>query len=249
MNRQIDERYARHYNLKDIGPEGQDKLHQAKVLVIGAGGLGSSVLYYLTAAGVGTIGITDHDLVSLSNLNRQILHTTSDLGRKKIDSAEEKLLSLNPEVSIIKHDLKVTSENITLLLTGYDIVVDATDNFTARFLISDNCFALGIPLVEAGVQGFEGILMTIIPGKTPCYRCLYPNPPEDRKAFEGLGVVGAAPGIFGSLQALEVIKMITGAGKAIEGILVFDGLEGTFRNVRWSRGKDCSQCGQHSTNL
>jgi len=249
MINQMQERYARHFNLKEIGLEGQEKLRQAKVLVIGAGGLGSPVLYYLAAAGVGTIGIADHDKVSISNLNRQILHTSADIGRKKVESGAEKLLSLNPEISIIMHDMKVTPENIAALLAGYNIVVDATDNFTSRFLISDYCFRLEIPLIEAGVQGFEGIILTIIPGETPCYRCLYPNPPEDRKAFEGLGIVGATAGIFGSLQALEVIKRITGAGKTIAGILVFDGLDGSFRNVKWSQRKDCPLCGQNPTNL
>lgn len=239
------ERYARHYILKEIGTEGQAKLQKAKVLVIGAGGLGSAALYYLAAAGIGNIGIADHDQVSLSNLNRQILHFTSDIGRRKIESAAEKLSSLNPEINIVQHKIKVTPENIAELIAGYEVVVDATDNFAARFLISDHCFFLNVPLVEAGVQGFEGILLTVIPGKTPCYRCLYPRLPENKASFEGLGIVGATAGVIGSLQALEVIKLVTGSGNSSEGVLVFAGLDGGFRNVKWVRREECPLCGRN----
>ncbi len=239
------ERYLRQTVLDEIGLKGQAKLKDARVLVIGMGGLGSPVLYYLTAAGIGTIGIIDFDRVSESNLNRQILHFTSDMGRPKIESGSEKLMSLNPEVKIIKYNLQVKVDNIAELIKPYDIIVDATDNFASRFLISDCCFFMKKLLVEGAVREFDGILLTIIPEVTRCYRCLYPTEPEPVPAIPG--IIGATAGVIGSLQALEVIKLITNAGPIIDKILTFDGLTGSFREVNWSRKKECPLCGEKRT--
>lgn len=245
FNLQDNNRYSRQLILKEIGYEGQMKLKKAKVLVAGAGGLGSVVLLYLAAAGIGTLGIADFDSVTLSNLNRQILHFTEDLGKRKIDSAEEKLRKLNPEIVIRKHGLKFEPDNIEDIVKLYDIVVDATDNFASRYLISDCCYFLKKPVVEGGVRGFEGILLTIIPDKTPCYRCLYPVPPEE-EVFKNLGIIGAAAGVIGSVQALETIKLILGTGDTLSGrILTFDGLTSSFRTVKWAKRKECPLCGEN----
>lgn len=241
-------RYSRQIILKEVGHEGQKKLENARVLVIGAGGLGSPVLMYLVSAGVGTIGITDFDTVGISNLNRQILHSTEDLGRKKVDSAEEKLIKLNPQVAIIKHPVRLSIDNVEEIVNSYDVIIDATDNFTARYIISDCCYFLSKPLIEGAAVGFEGILMTIIPGKSPCYRCLYPLPPEDGviPTCSSTGILGMITGIIGSLQALETIKVILGIGETLSGrILTFDGLGLNFREVKWKQREHCPLCGKN----
>lgn len=241
-------RYSRQLILEGFGIEGQKKLKEAKVLVAGAGGLGSPILLYLAAAGVGNIGIADFDTVTVSNLNRQVIHFTEDMGKKKVDSAEDKIKRLNPDICIEKYKSRLTVDNIADIIGNYDVVVDATDNFTARYLISDCCYFLGKPLVEGAAVGYDGILMTIIPGKTPCYRCLYPMPPENGvlPTCSDSGILGAITGIIGSIQALEVIKILAGVGETVSGrILTFDALTTAFREVKWTKRNNCPLCGKN----
>lgn len=245
-------RYSRQLLLQGFGPEGQQKLQQAHVLVAGAGGLGSPALLYLAAAGVGHIGICDFDTVTYSNLNRQVLHYTADLHKKKTISAREKLLQLNPVLHITTHTVRMGLENVEEILEPYDVVIDATDNFPARYLISDTCFFLGMPVIEGAAVGFDGILMTIVPGQTPCYRCLYPAPPEDGSipTCSDTGILGAATGMLGSLQALEAIKMIAEMGETMSGrLLTIDFLYSRFREIPWSKKEACPLCGNHPTIL
>ncbi len=242
-----DLRYSRQIILDGFGAEGQEKLKKAKILVAGSGGLGSPALLYLAAAGVGNIGVVDFDTVTISNLNRQVLHFTSDIGRRKTDSAEEKLYKLNPEVKVIKHNTRIDIDNVEGIISGYDVVIDATDNFTARYLISDCCYFMKKPLVEGAAVGLDGILMTIIPDKTPCYRCLYPYPPEDGvlPTCSDVGILGAVTGVVGSMQALEAIKLVTEIGENIVGrILTFDAMASSFREVKWARRDSCPLCGK-----
>ncbi|MCX7923540.1 MAG: HesA/MoeB/ThiF family protein [Clostridia bacterium] len=243
-------RYSRQLILNEFGYEAQEKLLKSKVLVVGAGGLGSPVLYYLAAAGVGTLGVVDFDVVGISNLQRQVLHFTDDLGRKKVDSAEEKLKKVNPDVKIVKYPCRLNIDNIEEIIGEYDVVIDAVDNFPARFLISDCCYFMKKPLIEGASVGFDGILMTIIPGVTPCYRCLYPMPPQDGvvPTCSDTGIMGMITGTIGSLQALEAIKVITGIGETLSGrILTFDGLGLNFREIKWSKKKNCPLCGENPT--
>lgn len=239
-------RYSRQLILKEIGSGGQEKLLKSRVLVVGAGGLGSPVLYYLAAAGVGTLGMVDFDTVGVSNLQRQILHFTGDVGKKKVDSAEEKLKELNPDVSLIKYPFRLNANNIEEIVEDYDVIIDAVDNFPARYLINDCCYFKKKPVVEGAVIGFEGILTTIIPDQSPCYRCFYPAPPEDgvMPTCSDSGILGAITGTIGSLQALEAVKVLTGAGETVSGrILTFDGLNMEFRSVGWKKRKTCPLCG------
>lgn len=243
-------RYSRQLILKEVGTEGQEKLLNSKVLVIGAGGLGSPVLYYLAAAGVGTIGAADFDVVGISNLQRQILYSTDECRKRKVDIAEEKLKKLNPDVKIIKYPCRVDINNIEDMIEDYDVVIDATDNFTARYLVSDCCHLNKKPLVEGAVIGFTGILMTIIPDKTPCYRCLYPVPPKegDVPTCSDIGVMGMITGTIGSLQALEAVKLILGIGETMSGrVLFFDGLDMTFREMKLEKNKNCQLCGENAS--
>lgn len=238
-------RYHRQMILKDIGIEGQTKLKLAKVCVCGAGGLGSPILYYLAAAGVGTLGIVDHDVVKLSNLNRQILHSSDDLETLKTTSASEKLSRLNPNLKIIEHTIELNSENIEAIFEQYDVIVDAVDTIKIRYLISDACYKLKKPLIEGAVVGFSGIVTTIIPDVTPCYRCLYPNNHEDNDypSCNEIGILGAVTGVIGSIQALEVIKLITGAGNGLLGrLLTFDGLDCEFEEIPIHKNEQCSLC-------
>lgn len=244
------ERYARQIKLEQIDQAGQNKLGQSKVLVVGAGGLGSPILYYLAAAGIGTIGIIDYDTVSESNLNRQILHNTDDLGRMKIDSAYEKLKKLNPEIDIIKYEKKLCVDNIEEIIAEYDIVVDAVDNFQSRFLVSDCCYLMKKPLIEGAVNGFDGIILPIIPDITPCYRCLYPEPPDVDiiSSYKEAGILGAIAGTIGSLQALETIKLILNIGDLKLGkIIIFDGIKLNFREIEWKKNCNCKLCSEKST--
>ncbi|NLY44218.1 MAG: HesA/MoeB/ThiF family protein [Clostridiaceae bacterium] len=241
-------RYSRQIILKDIGYKGQEKLLKSKALVIGSGGLGSPVLYYLAAAGVGTLGIADFDTVSISNLQRQILHFTRDIGRKKVDSAEEKIKNLNPDVKVIKYPYRINAENIEEIIQDYDVIIDAVDNFTARYLISDCCYFMKKPLIEGAVVGFEGILMTIFPGESPCYRCLYPEPPQSGTipTCVDMGILGAVAGTIGALQALEAIKVLLNIGNTLSGrILSFDGLNLNIREIPWKKRKTCPLCGEN----
>jgi adenylyltransferase/sulfurtransferase len=243
-------RYSRQLILKDIGLKGQEKLLNSRVLVAGAGGLGSPVLYYLAACGVGTIGVSDFDTVGVSNLQRQILHYTEDIGRKKTDSAEEKLKKINPDVSILKHNNRIDLNNIEELISGYDVIIDAVDNFPTRYLISDCCYFLKKPLIEGAVLGFEGILTTIIPGKSHCYRCLYPYPPEDGvvPTCTDTGIIGMVTGTIGSLQALEAVKVILEIGETLSNrLLTFDGLTLNFRTIDFPKKNNCPLCGKNAT--
>jgi molybdopterin/thiamine biosynthesis adenylyltransferase len=244
-------RYSRQIILDEFGYTGQEKLLNSKVLVVGTGGLGSPALFYLAAAGVGTLGLADFDTVGISNLQRQILHFTDDLGRKKVDSATEKLKKLNPDVKLITYPNRLTIDNVEEIISDYDVIIDAVDNFQARYLISDCCYFLKKPLVEGAVLGWEGILMTILPdNQSPCYRCLYPMPPEDGviPTCSDVGILGAVAGTIGSLQALEAIKLITGIGETLSGrILTFDGVNLNFREIKWSRKSNCPLCGNNPT--
>lgn len=244
------DRYERQLLLEGFGEQGQARLGAARVLVVGAGGLGSPVLNYLVAAGVGTIGLGDFDTVAASNLQRQILHWTRDVGRTKVDSAAEKLAELNPTVTLVPHADKVTAANVVETVRGYDVVVDAVDNLTARYLITDACFFEGIPVVEGAVLSYDGLLMTILPGRSACYRCLYPEPPLDvvLPTTAELGILGATAGVIGTLQALEVVKLLTGTGSVLADRLVqFDGRTTTFREIPWPRQSTCPLCGDEPT--
>ncbi|MCD8219979.1 MAG: HesA/MoeB/ThiF family protein [Ruminococcus sp.] len=228
------ERYARHIALEGVGEAGQEKLLRARVLIIGAGGLGSPVSIYLTAAGVGTIGIADVDDVDLTNLQRQILHRTADIGRAKVASAKDTLEAQNPDVCIKTYPVRVTQENIVELIDGYDFVVDATDNFATKFLINDACVAMKKPFVHGGIIGFQGQLLTYVPGKGACYRCVFQDvPPEGAvQTCKEVGIFGTMCGVIGSLQATEVIKYFTGVGELLTGtLLTYDARTMTFRRV------------------
>jgi len=240
-------RYSRHILLKEIGVEGQEKLCRARVLIIGAGGLGSPVAMYLAAAGIGTLGIIDSDTVELSNLQRQILHRTADVDRPKVDSALETLQGINPEINITALKLKFRAENAIDVLRGYDFVVDGTDNFAAKFVINDACVIEGVPFSHAGVVGFAGQAMTVIPGKSTCFRCVFPQPPPPGSVptCSQAGVLGAAAGMLGTIQAAEAVKYITGAGELLlNTLLTFDVLTMTFRKVSLPRQDTCKVCGE-----
>jgi adenylyltransferase/sulfurtransferase len=244
-------RYARHIILPKIGGEGQKKLLGAKVLVIGAGGLGSPAAMYLAAAGVGTVGLLDFDRVDLTNLQRQLLHDTSDVGRPKVESGKERLADLNPDVEVVTHDVALTSENAFEILEAYDVIVDGTDNFPVRYLVNDATQMLGKPLVYGSIYQFEGQATVFLPGQeTPCYRCLFPEPPPPGAvpSCAEAGVFGVLPGIIGSIQAVEAIKLVTGVGETLEGrLLLFDALEMDFRSVKLRWDPDCPVCGKHPT--
>jgi adenylyltransferase/sulfurtransferase len=247
------ERYARHIILKEVGGAGQQKLLGARVLVIGAGGLGSPVILYRAAAGVGTIGVVDDDHVSLSNLQRQVLHTTARIGEAKTASAVAGIAALNPDVRIVEHRTRLTAANAIELIGGYDIVADGCDNFATRFLVNDACYLTGRPLVSAAILGFEGQLATFkahLPGALPCYRCLFrePPPPDLIPSCSDAGVLGVLGGSMGSLQATEVIKELLGLGDSLAGrLLIYDALATSFRTVRVKRDPDCPLCGEHAS--
>lgn len=246
------ERYARHIILKEIGGAGQQKLLAAKVLVVGAGGLGSPLLMYLAAAGVGTLGIVDDDTVSLSNLQRQILHRTDDIGRPKTTSAAEALGALNPDVNIVLHHERLNAANALAVVSGYDLVADGSDNFETRFLVNDACYLARVPLVSAAIGQFEGQLSTYraFEGDNPCYRCVFPErpPPGTVPSCAEAGVIGALAGVMGSLQAVEVIKEITGIGQSMTGRLtIYDALDARFRTLKLRRDPRCALCGEHAT--
>ncbi|HKD49110.1 MAG TPA: molybdopterin-synthase adenylyltransferase MoeB [Rhizomicrobium sp.] len=244
------DRYARHLVLREVGGVGQAKIRAARVLIVGAGGLGSPAALYLAAAGVGCVGIADDDAVSLSNLQRQILFATKDVGRPKVDAAAEHLRALNPGVRVIPHHTRLTNENVDGLIEAYDIVADGSDNFETRFLLNDACFAARKVLVSAAVTEFDGQLATFKAwdkrGAYPCYRCLFPEPPPSGTvpSCSEAGVLGAAAGVMGSLQALEVLKQITGMGENLAGkILIADTLAWRFRTVTLAPDPKCRLCG------
>jgi sulfur-carrier protein adenylyltransferase/sulfurtransferase len=244
-------RYARHIVLDEVGEEGQGRLKAARVLIVGAGGLGSPASLYLAAAGVGTLGLVDFDVVDASNLQRQVLYGESDLGQPKLDAATARLRDLNPHVRVVAHPERLTSANALDIIGGYDIVVDGTDNFPTRYLVNDACVLLGKRNVYGSILKFDGQLSVFAGGDdAPCYRCLFRQPPPPGlvpNCAEG-GVLGALPGIIGSLQALEAIKLITGAGEPMIGrLLLFDGLKLRWRELRLRRNPDCPVCGDHPT--
>src|SRR3984957_3004571 len=243
-------RYSRHLIIPEVGIEGQQKLKAAKVLLIGAGGLGAPLGLYLAAAGVGRIGLVDFDVVDFTNLQRQVIHTTADVGRNKIDSAAEKMTAINPNVTIVKHEVALSSENALDILKDYDIVVDGTDNFPTRYLVNDACVLLGKPNVYGSIFRFEGQATVFAYEGGPCYRCLYPEPPPPGlvpSCAEG-GVLGVLPGIVGSIQAMETIKLILGIGQPLVGrLLRFDALAMTFKEYRLRKNPECPICGDHRT--
>jgi molybdopterin/thiamine biosynthesis adenylyltransferase/rhodanese-related sulfurtransferase len=239
------ERYSRHLLLPEVGIEGQQKLLDAKVLLLGAGGLGSPAALYLAAAGVGTMGIVDDDVVDLSNLQRQVIHSTDRIGVAKVDSAEQTITALNPDVKVQKHQLRLGPENIMEILPGYDIVVDGLDNFPTRYLLNDASVRLRIPVISAAILGFEGQLSVFKPYDGPCYRCLFPVPPpaELAPSCGANGVLGVLPGTMGLLQATEVIKLILDEGDSLIGrLLMYDALAARVTEVRVRRDPDCPIC-------
>jgi molybdopterin/thiamine biosynthesis adenylyltransferase/rhodanese-related sulfurtransferase len=244
------QRYSRHLIMPEVGMEGQQKLKAARVLCVGAGGLGSPLALYLTAAGVGTLGIVDFDVVDVTNLQRQIIHTTADVGRKKLDSAAEKLKAINPYINIRTFESKLTSENALDLFREFDIVADGTDNFPTRYLVNDACVLTGKPNVYGSIFRFEGQASVFATAEGPCYRCLYPEPPPPGlvpSCAEG-GVLGILPGLVGVIQATEVIKLILGTGDPLIGrLLLVDALGMKFRELKLRKHPDCPACGTHPT--
>jgi molybdopterin/thiamine biosynthesis adenylyltransferase/rhodanese-related sulfurtransferase len=239
------ERYSRHVLIPEIGESGQQKLLDAKVLLLGAGGLGSPVALYLAAAGVGTLGILDSDVVDLSNLQRQVIHNTARIGVPKVESAEETIHALNPDVNVVPYNTRLDASNIMEIIAGYDIVVDGVDNFPTRYLLNDASVRLRIPVVSASILGFDGQLSVFKPYEGPCYRCLFPEPPpaELAPSCGANGVLGVLPGTMGLLQATEVIKLITGAGEpAIGRLLLYDALAGTLDELKIRRDPACPIC-------
>ncbi|HEU5352098.1 MAG TPA: molybdopterin-synthase adenylyltransferase MoeB [Terracidiphilus sp.] len=243
-------RYSRHLILPEVGMEGQQRLKAARVLCVGTGGLGSPLAFYLAAAGVGTLGLVDFDVVDASNLQRQILHSTKDVGRRKLDSAEEKLTALNPTVHVVKHETMLASANALEILKDYDIVADGTDNFPTRYLVNDACVLLGKPNVYGSIFRFEGQASVFATQGGPCYRCLYPEPPPPGlvpSCAEG-GVLGILPGLVGVIQAAEVIKLILGKGETLAGrLLLVDALGMRFRELKLKRNPECPVCGDQPT--
>ena len=243
-------RYSRHLILPEVGMEGQQHLKAAKVLCVGTGGLGSPLAFYLAAAGIGTLGLVDFDVVDASNLQRQIIHSTKDIGRKKLDSAEEKLTALNPALNVVKHDTMLTSANALAIIKDYDIVADGTDNFPTRYLVNDACVILGKPNAYGSIFRFEGQASVFATEDGPCYRCLYPEPPPPGlvpSCAEG-GVLGILPGLVGVIQATEVIKLILGKGSPLIGrLLLVDALGMRFRELKLRKNPDCPVCGTNPT--
>jgi adenylyltransferase/sulfurtransferase len=243
-------RYSRHLILPEVGMEGQQKLKASKVLLVGTGGLGAPMALYLAAAGVGTLGLVDFDVVDASNLHRQVIHTTPDVGRRKLDSAADKLAALNPEVKVVKHETMLTSANAMEILKDYDIVADGTDNFPTRYLVNDACVLSGKPNVYASIFRFEGQASVFATEAGPCYRCLYPEPPPPGlvpSCAEG-GVLGILPGLLGIIQATEVVKLILDKGEPLVGrLLLVDALGMRFRELKLRKNPDCPVCGTHRT--
>ncbi len=243
-------RYSRHLIMPEVGVEGQEKLKRAKILLIGAGGLGSPLGLYLAAAGVGTLGLVDFDKVDFTNLQRQIIHRTEDVGRLKVESAHEKIRAINPEIAVKTYNTRISRENILDLIRDYDIVIDGTDNFPTRYLVNDACVFQKKPNIYGSIFRFDGQATVFYPGKGPCYRCLYPEPPPPGmvpSCAEG-GVLGVLPGIIGIIQATEAVKLIIGKGKPLIGrLLLYGALNMEFREVKIRRDPNCPVCGDHPT--
>ena len=239
-------RYSRHIILSEVGGKGQRKIGQAKVLVVGAGGLGSPIAFYLAAAGVGALGLIDPDKVDLTNLQRQIIHHTSDIGRPKVASAREKVAALNPDVKVITYPESLNAENALAIFREFDYVIDGVDNFPAKFLINDAAYFAEKPLIHGGILRFDGQLFTILPGESACYRCVFPEAPPAGivPSCQEAGVLGALAGLIGTLQGTEVLKLILGIGTPLTNrILTYNALTATFREVPIRRSSDCPLCG------
>ncbi|MBI5216245.1 MAG: molybdopterin-synthase adenylyltransferase MoeB [Ignavibacteriae bacterium] len=241
-------RYGRHIIMPEIGEEGQKKLKAARVLIIGAGGLGSPLALYLAASGIGTLGIVDFDVVDITNLQRQVLHSTENIGTSKLESAQERIKQINPHVEVETFPVRLSSENALEIIRRFDIVIDGTDNFPTRYLVNDACVMLKKPNVYGSIFRFDGQVSVFDAERGPCYRCLYPSPPPPElvpNCAEG-GVLGALPGVIGTLQALEAMKLILGCGEPLIGrLLVFDGLMLQFQELKIKKNPDCPMCGEH----
>jgi molybdopterin/thiamine biosynthesis adenylyltransferase/rhodanese-related sulfurtransferase len=242
-------RYHRHLLLPEVGDDGQQKLLSSKVLLLGAGGLGSPAALYLAAAGVGTIGIIDMDVVDASNLQRQILHNMDRVGERKVDSAKKTLTALNPDVNVVTYDVRLGADNVMEIIDGYDLIVDGTDNFPTRYLVNDAALLKRIPVVHGSIFRFEGQATVFAPYEGPCYRCLIPEPPPPELApsCAEAGVLGVLPGIIGSIQAIEAIKVLLGLGDSLVGrLLAYDSLEQSFRTFKVNRDPNCPSCGPNA---
>jgi sulfur-carrier protein adenylyltransferase/sulfurtransferase len=246
------ERYSRHLLIPEIGLEGQQKLLESKVLLLGAGGLGSPAALYLAAAGVGTLGLVDNDVVDLSNLQRQVAHSNDRIGTPKVDSAETAIKEINPDVNVVKYQTRLDASNIMEIIEGYDVIVDGVDNFPTRYLLNDATVRLGIPVVSASILGFDGQLSVFAPHEGPCYRCLYPTPPpaELAPSCGANGVLGVLPGTMGLLQSTEVIKLIVGSGEPLIGrLLLYDALAASFTELKVRRDPDCPVCSRDPSEI
>ncbi len=244
------ERYSRHILLADVGVEGQIRLSSAKVLIIGAGGLGAPVALYLAAAGVGTIGIVDNDTVEISNLQRQVCHFHNNIGKAKVESAKEKMKAINPDITVIALEKYLMADNIREIIRDYDFVVEGSDNFPTKFLVNDACVMESIPLSIGGILRFDGQAMTVVPGRSACYRCAFrnPPPPDAVPSCSEAGVLGAIAGMLGTIQAAETLKFITGAGSLLtDTLLSFDAKNMDFHKVHLQRQDDCAICGTKPT--
>ena len=242
-------RYHRHLLLPEVGEAGQQKLLESKILLLGAGGLGSPAALYLAAAGVGTLGIVDMDVVDASNLQRQVLHNVDRIGERKVDSAKKTLTELNPDVDVVTYDVRLGADNVLDILEGYDVVVDGTDNFPTRYLLNDASLLTRVPVVHGSIFRFEGQVTVFKPYEGPCYRCLLPEPPPPELApsCAEAGVLGVLPGIIGSIQALEAIKLVLDLGDPLVGrLLAYDALEESFRTFKVRRDPECPACGEHA---
>ena len=237
-------RYSRQIILPEFGEEGQERLLRGRVLVIGAGGLGSPALLYLAAAGVGHLGIADNDAVDLTNLQRQILHSTDDIGRMKVHSGGDSLSALNPDMHLVTHQIRFTADNALDLLKDYDFIIDATDNLPSKFLIADACFLAGRPYSHAGILEYYGQTLTVLPGETACYRCIFRSEPAKCPPFSK-GVLGAVPGVLGTILATEAIKYLLGIGRLLTNrLLTYDALEMAIRTIEIQRNENCPLCGK-----
>jgi len=243
LNEEEKKRYGRHLMLPEVGQYGQERLKAARVLIVGAGGLGSPLGLYLAAAGVGALGIVDFDFVEESNLQRQIIHSTLSVGKRKTASAKERINALNPNVEVLEYDTALTGGNASAIIKGYDLVMDGTDNFNARYLINEACVLSGIPYIHGSVGGFSGQVSVFYAKEGPCYRCAFPTPRQDAAPAKTAGVMGVMPGIIGCIQAAEAVKLIVGAGDSLIGrLLLVDALSMEFREIKLEKEPDCPVC-------
>ena len=244
------ERYSRHISLEQVGDKGQIKLLESSVLIVGAGGLGSPVALYLAAAGVGTIGIIDEDTVDLSNLQRQVIHTTKDIGVAKVVSAQETMQAINPDVNVVTYQKRLNASNALEILEKYQFIIDGTDNFASKFLIADACHFAGKPYSHAGILRFTGQVTTVIPGESTCYRCMFSKMPTEGSvpSCSQAGVLGVLPGVIGGIQATETIKYLLGEGQLLTNhLLIYDALRMTFRKIAIKKSENCPLCGENPT--